>query len=297
MDSPVICIAGPTASGKSDYAVRVAKAVDGEIVNADALQVYADLKILSARPRADEMDGVPHHLFGHISGGTAYSTGEWVRDVVPVLSAIAGRGRVPVIVGGTGLYFQALLQGLADIPPVPDHIEGEVSGIDINDLREEAQAVDPIATARILGDDPQRLGRVVGVWRATGRALSDWQADTRPVLRAERIFRAVILPDRKALYARIDARFDRMIQAGALDEARTVVASVGRNRSPMLKAIGLSHLLSYLDGGCDLETAIQTAKRDSRRLAKRQMTWFRNRCRDWSVLATDEDKDEFLASL
>lgn len=281
---PVVCIAGPTASGKSAYAVQVAKAVDGEIINADALQVYTDLQWLSARPTEAEMEGVPHHLFGYVTGETLYSTGDWMRDVVPVILGIMGRNRTPILVGGTGMYFRALLEGLADIPAVSQDITSAVDLIPVAEMRRQADAIDPVAAARVLGGDPQRLARIIGVHQATGRTLSAWQTDTRPVIPTRFTRRSVLLPDRAALYARINQRFDEMIEMGGLQEARAVHARDYPARAPMLKAIGLSHLLSYLDGECDLESAIETAKRDSRRLAKRQMTWFRNRCADWSVL-------------
>lgn len=294
---PVVCIAGPTASGKSAYAVQVAKKLGGEIINADALQVYCDLQTLSARPDAEEMAGVPHHLFGYVSGETLYSTGDWVRDVVPVILDIMGRNRTPVLVGGTGMYFRALLEGLADIPLVPREIASAVDRIPVKEMRQQADRIDPVAAARVLGEDPQRLARIIGVHRATGRSLSDWQAGTRPVIPAQFTRRAVLMPDRAALYARINQRFDQMVRSGGLDEARAVHGHNYPARAPMLKAIGLSHLLSYLDGECDLENAVDTAKRDTRRLAKRQMTWFRNRCSEWTVLNNRAQKDIFLRDL
>ncbi|MEL6686560.1 MAG: tRNA (adenosine(37)-N6)-dimethylallyltransferase MiaA [Pseudomonadota bacterium] len=297
LERPIICIAGPTASGKTDYAVQIAKKVDGEVVNADALQVYADISILSARPSNAEMDDIPHHMFGHVPGGTFYSTGDWLRDALKVFEDIDQRGKIAVLVGGTGLYFQALLNGLADVPEVEASIIEDIEPLSVNDLREEAESVDPVAAARILGDDPQRLGRIVGVFRSTGRPLSEWQADTQPSILAPDIKRAVLLPERDTLYQRINRRFDMMMDVGALEEAQGVHKKNHPKRAPMLKAIGLSHLLSHLDGECDLETAIETAKRDSRRLAKRQMTWFRNRCADWTVLFDQTQKDDFLAEL
>lgn len=293
----VVCIAGPTASGKSAYAIEVAKSVDGEIVNADALQVYGDLRILSARPSEAEMAGIPHHLFGHISGGVAYSTGAWLREVVPVILDVLARGKAPVLVGGTGLYFKALLVGLADIPAIPADIQAVVDEMPVEALRATAEAVDPVASARVLGDDPQRLGRIVGVYRASGRALSDWQQQTRPVIPQRYVRRAVLLPDRAELYQRINRRFDLMVSQGGLEEARAVHDTSYPARRPMLKAIGLSHLLSYLDGDCDLEKAVEIAKRDTRRLAKRQSTWFRNQCGDWPQLTTNSQKDAFAQSL
>lgn len=294
---PVICIAGPTASGKSAYAVDLAKSVDGEIVNADALQVYTDLRILSARPTEKDMGGVPHHLFGTVPGNRLYSTGDWVREVEPILLNILARDKTPIIVGGTGLYFHALLDGLADIPTVPREIAKAVESLPVHELQEEANRVDPVATANVLGKDPQRLARIVGVFRTSQRPLSEWRKDTRPIIPRRHTRRAVLLPDRAVLYDRINTRFEKMVEYGGLKEAETIYQQRYPDRSPMLKAIGLSHLLLYLDGECDLETAIETAKRDTRRLAKRQMTWFRNRCSDWTVLRQDEDENRFKASL
>lgn len=296
-DRPVVCIAGPTASGKSGFALDVAKRVGGEVVNADALQVYADLIVLSARPTEEEMDGVTHHLFGHIPGDRLYSTGDWVREVIPVLKDIIERGKVPVLCGGTGLYFHALLVGLADIPEVPQSLSEAVDRIEIGALREEALKVDPIATDRVLGDDPQRLARIVGVYRATGRALSDWQAQTNPLLTPDRTQRFVLMPARDELYAGINARFDSMVEQGGLAEARRVADRAYPERAPMLKAIGLSHLLRYLSGELPYEKATELAKRDTRRLAKRQMTWFRNRCGDWTHLTEPEERAAALQAL
>ena len=293
---PVVCIAGPTASGKSGLAVELAEAVDGEVVNADALQVYGDIAVLSARPDTHDMQSVPHHLFGHVDGRTPYSVGDWLREAVPVTLDILARHRVPIVVGGTGLYFKALLQGLADIPPVPDALEAELNAMSVNDLRAEADVRDPQAASRVLGADPQRLARIVGVARATGRTLTDWRADTRPVIPARYVRRVVLLPDRAGLYARIDSRFDAMMQSGALEEAKAVNARDYPDRASLPKAIGLSHLLSHLRGQCDLAKAVDLAKRDSRRLAKRQSTWFRNQCADWPVVQTPQERAEWLSA-
>ena len=294
---PVLLIAGPTASGKSGLAVRLAQAVGGEVINADALQVYSDIRVLSARPAEREMRSVPHHLFGHVDGRTVYSVGEWVRDAVPVILDVLARGRVPIVVGGTGLYFRALLEGLADIPAVPVELDAKLNTLPTAELRRRAEALDPVAAARVLGDDPQRLARIVGVAESTGRALSDWQADTRPIIPTRFTHRAVLMPERSTLYARIDARFDAMLEQGALEEARTVAACDYPARASLPKAIGLSHLLSHLHGECDLAEAVEAAKRDSRRLAKRQSTWLRNRCGDWTFLRSRSDSEAWLAAM
>lgn len=298
---PVICIAGPTASGKSAYAIEIARAMDGEIINADALQVYAELQILSARPLPEDMGGIPHHLFGHVSGDIRYSTGAWLRDVEPLILEILGRHKTPILVGGTGLYFRALLKGMADIPPVPQQVAAETArrlqdeGID--SLRAEAEALDPVAAARILGNDPQRLERIVNVALGTGQPLSVWQADTHPIIPSRFARYFVLTPPRDMLYARINARYDDMLRAGGLDEAKSVFAKGFDKGLPVMKAIGLRQLQSYFRGVGTLDEAIEDAKRESRRFAKRQMTWFRNQPPKGDLLTNLSERDAFKASI
>ena len=298
---PVICIAGPTASGKSAYAVQIAAALDGEIINADALQVYSDLQILSARPTQDEMGDLPHHLFGHISGQIRYSTGEWLREVEPLIIDILARGKAPILVGGTGLYFRALLQGMADIPAVPDDVAKATSERLAQDgiasLRAEAEGLDPIAAARVLGDDPQRLQRIVNVAMGTGQALSAWQAETYPVVPPRFARFCVLTPPREQLYARINARYDEMLRAGGMDEAKTVFERGYDESLTVMKAIGLRQLKRYFDGDGSLDEAIEDSKRESRRFAKRQMTWFRNQPPKGELIDTQEGREGFLTSL
>lgn len=295
---PVICIAGPTASGKSALAVRVAKAVGGEVINADSMQVYRDIQVLSARPNVHEMDGVPHHLFGYVAGDESYSTGHWVRDVVPVILECLARDCVPILTGGTGLYFKALIEGLADIPPVDinlrKNIEREWQEKGLSWLRRECEAIDAIATARVMGDDPQRLERICAVYQQTGIALSEWQKQTRPVIPKRFCRMAVLLPSREQLYAKINHRFDHMVELGGVEEARHTLSKGYDPKSPMMKAIGLSHLVRHLRGELDYAEAIELAKRDSRRLAKRQMTWFRNQTPDWPKLTGVAEHDAFV---
>ena len=298
---PVICIAGPTASGKSAYAIDVARALNGEIINADALQVYSDLQVLSARPTHSEMEGIPHHLFGHISGEVRYSTGSWLREVEPLILDILARGKTPVLVGGTGLYFRALLKGMADIPAVPMAVTQETMAFmdreGIGALRQEAMRLDPIATSRVLGDDPQRLQRIVDVCRGTGQALSVWQAETHPVVPLQFAKFCVLLPQRKGLYERINARYDVMLRHGGLKEAKAVFEKRYDESLPVMKAIGLRQLRSYFEGVSPLDDAIEVAKRDSRRFAKRQMTWFRNQPPRGEVLVTETQRLSYLQSL
>lgn len=298
---PVICIAGPTASGKSAYAIRVTEAVGGEIINTDALQVYEDLQILSARPTPDEMGAVPHHLFGHISGAVRYSTGAWLREVEPLIIDILARDKAPVLVGGTGLYFKALLEGMADIPPVPAAVSKETAERlkrdGVQSLRAEAERLDPIAAARVLGDDPQRLERIVNVAKGTGQALSTWQVETHPLVPSRFARYCVLTPPREMLYARINARYDTMLRAGGLEEAKTVFAKGYDETLPVMKAIGLRQLRSYFSGLGSLDDAVEDAKRESRRFAKRQMTWFRNQPPQGTFLKTSDDRNAFLESL
>lgn len=283
---PVLCIAGPTASGKSGAALSLAKAVDGEIINADALQVYSDIRILSARPSDEDMKTAPHHLYGYVSGKTHYSGGQWVRQAVPVVLDILARGKVPILVGGTGLYFKSLFEGLASVPEIdPDLIREIDNRIEVEGIRSviaEAKALDPLGTTRLQGEDPQRLTRLLSVVKQTGRPLHHWQANTRPEIPAAYALRYVLMPPRETLYQRINSRFEVMVAEGGLEEAKTVFAKYGPEQTaPMLKAIGLSHLLRHLKGELDYDRSIELAMRDTRRFAKRQMTWFRNQCPDW----------------
>ncbi len=298
---PVICIAGPTASGKSAYALDVAEAVGGEIINADALQVYADLRILSARPTKSEMGNVPHHMFGHVSGDIRYSTGAWLRAVEPLILEVLARGKSPILIGGTGLYFRALLQGMANIPAVSEAVQRETAleleREGIGALRERATDLDPIATARVLGNDPQRLQRIVNVAKGTGQALSIWQADTRPVVPSRFAKFCVLTPPREILYDRINARYDQMLRHGGLDEAKAVFDKAVDEGLPVMKAIGLRQLRRYFDDLCSLDEAVEDAKRESRRFAKRQMTWFRNQPPKGVFLANRSDRDAFIKSV
>ena len=298
---PIVFIAGPTASGKSAWAIELAKTFNGEIINADAMQVYEDLQILSARPTISEMQGVPHHLFGHIAGNIRYSTGQWLREVQPVILDCLAREVVPILVGGTGLYFKALLEGFAKVPAISQEVFENVKRIleneGITSLRDEALRIDPRATARILGDDPQRLSRIVSVYRETGRPLSVWQFETRPIIPKQFCQCAVLIPDRSVLYERINARFENMITSGGLNEAKSVFAKNYDNSLPIMKAIGVRQLQGYFAGDTNLDDSIALASRDTRRFAKRQLTWFRGQARNWQEITNNSDKVRFEGKL
>ena len=285
MEARIWLIAGPTASGKSALALRLSRETGSEIVNADALQLYRDLRILSARPSSEEEASAPHHLFGVADAADGWSAGRWLTAARAALADIATRNRPAIVVGGTGLYFRALTQGLADIPPIPRaereaaeqvfDVEGEAA------LRAVLRGLDPSAEARISAGDRQRLTRALAVARATGRALSAWQAETKAVIAPE-TWRAMVLePPREALYARIDARLTAMVEAGALAEAAALMQRGLDPRLPAMKAVALRELAACAAGEARLEDAIAAAQQASRRYAKRQLTWLRNQTPDW----------------
>lgn len=297
---PVICIAGPTASGKSAWAIELAQAVDGEIINADSMQVYRELQILSARPDVKETAMVPHHLFGHVSASHNYSTGQWVRDVEPIILDCLARQKTPILVGGTGLYFKALTQGLASIPdPTPEAkaTTDKLLSKSISELRTKAEVLDPIATARVLGDDPQRLSRIVSVALGTGKPLSIWQQDTRPIIPKPFWQGAVLLPDRQKLYDRIESRYEAMLENGGLDEAKSMLKFDLRRDLPAMKAIGLPPLMEFLEGNISYDEALNQAKRDTRRFAKRQFTWFRGQAKDWFSVINPQNQAQFRQNI
>lgn len=295
----VLLIAGPTASGKSALALRLAERLDGEIVNADALQLYADLRLLTARPTAEEEARVPHHLFGVADGADGWSAGRWLDAALPVLDAIAGRGRRAIVVGGTGLYFRVLTKGLADIPAVPATIRQATAQaferLGEDAFRQALAARDPAAAARIAPGDRQRLLRALEVAEATGKALTDWQADTSPPL-APGQWRAVVMePERKALYARCDARLTAMVEHGAVDEVRALLARGLDPLAPVMKAVGVREFAAHLRGELTLAEAMALAQQETRRYAKRQLTWLRNQTPDWPRLTDEADVERFVA--
>lgn len=283
---PSLLIAGPTAAGKTALALEAARKLDGEIINADSMQVYDGLHRITARPSDAEMAQAPHHLFGTIDPATRFSVGEWAEAVLPLIDEIRDRSRTPVIVGGTGLYFLALTKGLAPVPEIDPasraRAEALIAAEGLDGLRAEAMRFDATATGRIEPADRQRLQRIVEVGYATGEALSSFHGATRPLI-ADADWQGVVLaPDREALYARIDQRFDRMIETGALAEIEAFMTRDLDPALPAMKALGVPPLMAHLRGEMPLDEAVALSKRDSRRYAKRQMTWFRNQHDDWA---------------
>ncbi|MES2664865.1 MAG: tRNA (adenosine(37)-N6)-dimethylallyltransferase MiaA [Pseudomonadota bacterium] len=274
-----VLIAGPTASGKSGLAMELAARDGRVVVNADALQVYDCWRLLSARPSVADEAQVPHALYGHVGRAQPYSVGHWLREVAGLLD------RPVVIVGGTGLYFTALTEGLVDIPAVPPEVRAEADGLRLGDLARMLAELDPATAARIDRANPARIQRAWEVWRSTGRGLAAWQDDTGPALLPRAKAEALVLrPEVAWLNARIDLRFDLMMQAGALDEARA--AWPGWSPAlPYARAIGAAELIAHLEGQMSLAQATEAAKLASRQYAKRQRTWLRSRMGGWRTIA------------
>lgn len=276
-------IGGPTASGKSALALALAERTGAVIINADSQQLYAELSVLSARPDAEEEARAEHRLYGVAAGDDPWSVGRWVRAVEDLLDEIGGRSAV--LVGGTGLYFTALTKGLADIPPVPDAVrqtvEADYDRMGEAAFRQRLAEVDPEAAARIEENDRQRLIRAMAVATHTGRTLSEWQADTRPILAPGSWTGQLIIPERDVLYAACDARCAVMLERGALDEVRALMDKGLSPALPVMKAVGVRELAAHLRGETSREEALDQMRQVTRNYAKRQLTWFRNQMPDW----------------
>lgn len=286
MSQPLITlIAGPTASGKSRLALDMAGRTGALIVNADSQQLYADLRVLSARPSAAEEAQADHALYGVADAADAWSVGRWSRAALPLVKEQATQGRPVLLVGGTGLYFTSLTKGLADIPDVPVEVRDTAGAIYDSEgeaaFRRRLAEVDAAAEARIEAGDRQRLTRAWAVRTHTGRSLSDWIADTTPLLSPESWTGVVVEPSREALYARCDARVAGMVEAGALDEVRALIARKLNPALPVMKAVGVREFAAHLAGAATLGAAIEATRQATRNYAKRQLTWFRNQTGGW----------------
>ncbi|MDX7950066.1 tRNA (adenosine(37)-N6)-dimethylallyltransferase MiaA [Lichenihabitans sp. Uapishka_5] len=280
-----ILIAGPTASGKSALAVAVAERLGGTVVNADAMQVYRDLRILTARPSEAEMAQVPHRLFGHVDAAEAYSVGRWLADVALLLEEVEQKGRVPVLVGGTGLYLKALTRGLSPMPAVPpdlrDRLRLDAETTPPAALHARLAACDPGMAARLRPTDPQRILRALEVFEATGRSLLSFQAISEPpLLPATYVTGIFLAPTRVASNAAIDRRFDAMMAAGALDEVAALSARRLDPSLPAMRALGVPHLILAHEAAMGLREAVEAAKLATRQYAKRQSTFVRHQLPD-----------------
>jgi tRNA dimethylallyltransferase len=292
-----ILIAGPTASGKSALALALAETLGGAIINTDSMQVYRGLRIITARPTPAEEARLPHRLYGHVDAAENYSVGRWSVDAGAALAEAERAGRLPILVGGTGLYFKALTQGLAAVPPIPAAIRADVRARlkveGAKALHAELQRRDPATAARVMPGDRSRITRALEVALATGRALSDWHGEGMPAAldpaRAVKVFLEV---ERAELYRRIERRFDSMLASGALDEVRALAARGLDSSLPAMKAHGVPWLIRHLNGEMSLEEAAEGGKRDTRRYTKRQATWFRHQLPDWQWMSPQDAERE-----
>jgi tRNA dimethylallyltransferase len=272
---PVALIAGPTASGKSALALELAEMSNGTIVNADASQVYADLRVVTARPSREEEARAPHRLFGHVDGAHACSAAEWAADARAAITEAHGQGRLPILVGGTGLYIRTLLDGIAPVPPIDTSIRAEVRALAVGDAHAALARADPPAAARLHRADTARVARALEVVRSTGRPLAEWQRERHGGIgQTIRLAPLLLLPPRDWLYARCDARFAAMLAGGGMEEVAALVARGLDPGLPVMRAIGVPEIAAYLAGQVAHAELLAQAAQATRRYAKRQYTWF-----------------------
>jgi tRNA dimethylallyltransferase len=288
-----VLIAGPTASGKSALALELALATGGVVINADSMQVYRDLHIITARPTHADESLVTHRLYGHVDAAVNFSAGAWVSDAAAALEEARAEGRLPIFIGGTGLYFKALTAGLSVVPPTPagvrEDVRARLERDGVEALHAELARRDPHAAARLNLRDRTRIARALEVVEATGRSLLDWHQEGQPPLLPKDSFRAVFLaPERDELYARIDARFDAMLGMGALKEVERLAARSLDPLLPAMKAHGVPALIQHLRGELGLEEAAIIGRADTRHYAKRQFTWFRHQLPEFEWVKPEE---------
>ena len=295
-DTTPILIAGPTAGGKSALALALAEKHHGCIINADSMQVYDVLRELTARPSAEEEARAPHRLYGHVPPAAPYSVGQWQAEAMVEIEAAQARGEVPIITGGTGLYFKSLIEGLADIPDIPDNVrDGLRARLDSDGLAAlyaELQSVDGVLAERLPPTDTQRILRGLEVFEATGEPLSQWQKQLQKPPLTD-YCGILLMPDRDWLYARCNARYEVMLAAGAQQEVEELWALNLPPDANGLKALGVGQIMAYMLGEIDAETATAQAQQATRRYAKRQMTWFRNQMSDWKSFSEQDYENNF----
>ena len=292
-NATAILIAGPTASGKSGLALVIAEAMGGVVVNADSMQVYRELSILTARPSEADLARAPHALYGFVSGREAYSAGRYGVDAANTIAEARAQGRLPIIVGGTGLYFKALLEGLSPVPATDPQVRaywrGEAARRPAPELHALLAQRDPEMAARLMPTDPQRVVRALEVLESTGRSLADWQRQPgTPVLAEADTLRLLLLPDRDVIGSRIDTRFDAMLAEGAVEEVRRLLAFGFSDELPIMRALGVAQLAVHVRGDLQLDAAAAAAKSETRQYAKRQATWLRRNMQSWKLLETQQ---------
>ena len=299
---PIALIAGPTASGKSALAVRLAETADGVVINADASQVYTDLRILSARPDEAEMARAPHRLFGDRDAAIACSAADWAEDARREIAAAHEAGRLPIIVGGTGLYLRTLLYGIAPVPEIDPEIRAEVRAMSVGRAAVMLRREDPEVAARLKPQDITRISRALEVIRSTGRSLSTWQQElSGGIIDQISIVPIILLPPREWLYDRCNARFEMMLAHGAVEEVEALRARQLDPSLPAMRAIGVRDIIDWIEGRSLRVDMIERAQAATRQYAKRQYTWFRHQLPDaWARIDTqlnDNNVDEIAIKL
>lgn len=294
-DTRPILIAGPTASGKSAVALALAERLGGVVINADSMQVYKELRILTARPTVDDERRAPHALYGFVPARDAYSTGRYVRDAELALADARAKGLRPIFVGGTGLYFKALLEGLSPVPMVAEdvraHWRSEADRVGAGALHATLTARDPEMAARLNPADTQRVVRALEVLESSGKSLGYWQSQPGvPVIRASEAVRLLMLPDRATLHARANARVQRMIEDGAVAEAAQLAALQLDDTLPAMRAIGVAPMIAAASGRLGLADALVSAQTETRQYVKRQETWLRSNMISWNGIYAQEMK-------
>lgn len=297
-----VLIAGPTASGKSALALALAERFSGTVINADSMQVYRDFRILTARPTPEEEARVPHRLYGHVDACENYSVGWWTVDAAQVLAEVEASRRVPIFVGGTGLYFKSLVQGLSEMPPVPAtvraKVRAEAEGRETPELHARLAERDLRMASVLRPSDRQRVIRALEVFEATGRSLADWQQGPgKPIIDPKDTLTVFLEIERKLLFERIDSRFDQMLENGALEEVQALKARNLDLALPALKAHGAPALSRYLSGEISREEASSSGKTDTRHYAKRQETWFRHQMKDWPWMKPEQALEYLISKL
>jgi tRNA dimethylallyltransferase len=273
---PLCVIAGPTASGKSALGILLAQRTKGVIVNADSAQVYADLCVISARPPESEMGGVEHRLFGHRDGAEPCSAADWAAEAKAVVAEVQGRGQLPILVGGTGLYLRTLLDGIAEVPAIDAAIRAEVRAVPVADNHQRLSRLDPEAASRLHARDSTRVARALEVVLSTGSTLKSWQERTVGGIRGSvSLFGIVVMPEAATLNERIDRRFAGMIEMGAMEEVRHLLTRDLPPSLPVMRAIGVPEICRHLRGELDRDAMIAAGQLATRQYAKRQRTWFR----------------------
>ncbi|WP_243371810.1 tRNA (adenosine(37)-N6)-dimethylallyltransferase MiaA [Microvirga solisilvae] len=297
-----VLIAGPTASGKSALGIKLAQSLDGVVINADSMQVYRDLRVITARPTLEEEAQAPHRLYGHVDAAVNFSVGRYVADAVRTLEEVRAQAKLPIFVGGTGLYFKALTEGLSDIPAVPEEVREEVrresEGLETPELHRLLSGRDPETARTLRPSDRLRVQRALEIFAATGQPLISFHGARQPgPFSGIPVIKLFLAPEREELRRRIDSRFLAMMEQGALDEVRALGERSLDPMLPAMRAHGVPGLLAHLRGEMSLDEAIVKGQGDTRRYAKRQFTWFRHQLPDWQWVEPEKGYEAVMGRL